>query len=171
MSNDVDPDGDLIQAALVETTAYGELVFNEDGSFSYTPNRDYFGPDSFTYTVSDGISISPVEVVILNVSNVPDSPVAIEDIYATDPGGSIIVEEQDGVLANDYDPDQSALEAVLVNGVTSGELVLNPNGAFFYRPADQNPGVVSFAYRASDGALSSSVTTVRIYLDQDQYLF
>ena len=166
LSNDVDPDGDLIQAALVETTAYGELVFNEDGSFSYTPNRDYFGPDSFTYTVSDGISISPVEVVILNVSNVPDSPVAIEDTYATDPGGSIIVDEQDGVLANDYDPDQSALEAVLVNGVTSGELVLNPNGAFFYRPPDQNPGLVSFAYRASDGALSSPVTTVRIYLDQ-----
>ena len=166
LSNDIDPDGDLIQAALVETTAHGELLFNEDGSFSYAPRRDYFGPDSFAYTVSDGISVSPAEIVILSVSNVPDAPAAVEDAYATDPGDSIIVDEQDGVLSNDYDPDQSALEAVLVTGVASGELVLSPNGAFFYRPADASPGLVSFTYRASDEALSSPVTTVRIYLDQ-----
>ena len=166
LSNDIDPDGDAIQATLVETTTRGELVLNEDGSFSYTPNRDYFGPDSFTYAVFDGTSLSSAVEVVLNVSNSPDAPVAIEDTYATDPGGLIIVDEQDGVLANDYDPDQSVLEAVLVSGVERGELILSANGAFFYRPADENPGLVSFSYRASDGALSSPVTTVRIYLDQ-----
>ncbi len=92
-------------AALDNTTVHGELTFNEDGSFTYLPDRNYFGPDSFTYTVSDGKSVSPVETVTLNVINAEDAPETISDVYALDPGGWITVDEQDGVLVNDFDPD------------------------------------------------------------------
>ena len=113
LANDLDPDGDSLQASLVETAAHGELVFNADGSFAYLPELNYFGPDSFSYTVTDGTSVSFVETVTLNVVNVPDAPETIDDTYATDPGTPIIVDEQDGLLANDYDPDQSPLNVVL----------------------------------------------------------
>ena len=166
LANDLDPDGDSLQASLVETAAHGELVFNADGSFAYLPELNYFGPDSFSYTVTDGISVSFVETVTLNVVNVPDAPEAIDDTYATDPGTPIIVDEQDGLLANDYDPDQSPLNVVLVDEVESGDLVLSSNGAFFYRPADATSGSVTFTYQASDGSLSSPVTTVTLYLDE-----
>ncbi|EKQ54262.1 MAG: hypothetical protein B655_0857, partial [Methanobacterium sp. Maddingley MBC34] len=32
---------------------HGTITFNSDGSYSYTPHNDYFGQDSFTYTISD----------------------------------------------------------------------------------------------------------------------
>jgi hypothetical protein len=40
---------------------------NPDGSFSYTPETDYTGPDSFTYTVNDGTVDSATATVTLNV--------------------------------------------------------------------------------------------------------
>src|SRR5437762_1024563 len=37
---------------------HGTLNLNPDGSFSYTPAKDYNGPDSFTYHASDGTQSS-----------------------------------------------------------------------------------------------------------------
>lgn len=53
-----DPDGDAITAQLVSGPSQGTLTLNADGSFTYTPNRHYVGPDSFTYTWSDGLNVS-----------------------------------------------------------------------------------------------------------------
>ncbi|NEU06716.1 hypothetical protein GZH53_00165, partial [Flavihumibacter sp. R14] len=52
--NDSDIDGDAITAIKVTDPANGTLVFNADGSFTYTPNANFNGTDSFTYKVSDG---------------------------------------------------------------------------------------------------------------------
>ena len=54
LANDTDPDGDTLKAALVDEVENGSLTLNPDGSFSYEPNANYNGPDSFTYKVSDG---------------------------------------------------------------------------------------------------------------------
>lgn len=52
LANDYDPDGDTITDAFLGTNpSNGDLVFNTDGSFIYTPNTDFNGTDSFTYTV------------------------------------------------------------------------------------------------------------------------
>ena len=166
LANDVDPDEEVMTATLVSSTSHGVLTFNGDGSFSYLPARNYFGPDSFTYTASDGKSVSPVESVTLNVINAEDIPETISDVYAIDPGGWIIIDEQDGVLANDFDPDGTTLVAELVDPATSGDLILSPEGSFFYRAADGSPGAVTFTYRANDGVLASPETTVTIHLDR-----
>ncbi|NEU06732.1 tandem-95 repeat protein, partial [Flavihumibacter sp. R14] len=49
MTNDSDIDGDAITAIKVTDPANGTLVFNADGSFTYTPNANFNGTDSFTY--------------------------------------------------------------------------------------------------------------------------
>ena len=61
LSNDTDPDGDALSAAVVSGPSWGDLTLNEDGSFSYTPDPNYISGDpvgpfgeSFTYKVSDG---------------------------------------------------------------------------------------------------------------------
>jgi len=42
------------------------LDLNPDGSFTYTPDADFFGNDTFTYEANDGIddSIDPATVTI-----------------------------------------------------------------------------------------------------------
>ena len=84
LANDVDPDAASLTAALVNTTAHGNLNFNADGSFSYAPNPGYAGPDGFTYTATDGINSSNVATVSINVVNIP--PTAGNDSYSITAG-------------------------------------------------------------------------------------
>src|SRR5262249_23146950 len=54
LANDHDVDSPTLHAVLVQGPAHGELSLNADGSFTYTPNADYNGADSFTYKANDG---------------------------------------------------------------------------------------------------------------------
>ena len=57
-------------ATLLRSPTQGTLVFNPDGSYSYTPTNGYLGPDSFTYQVCVPSATPPcsnVSTVTLNV--------------------------------------------------------------------------------------------------------
>lgn len=65
-----DSEGDTLSYEVSENTQNGILTLNTDGTFTYTPNADYFGSDSAKILVSDGtntvsitVSISIIEVV------------------------------------------------------------------------------------------------------------
>jgi hypothetical protein len=54
LANDFTVPGDLqLSVTDVSRAAHGTVTLT-DGVVRYTPDQDYFGPDSFTYTVSDG---------------------------------------------------------------------------------------------------------------------
>jgi hypothetical protein len=53
LANDTDPDGNSLTAVIQKTTSSGTLAFNVDGSFLYTPNREFSGKDTFTYRARD----------------------------------------------------------------------------------------------------------------------
>ena len=74
---DSDPDGTIIPSTVNATSQpqNGNLVNNLDGTFDYTPNPNFNGSDSFTYTVRDDSgTTSNAATVIVNVSAVNDSP-------------------------------------------------------------------------------------------------
>ena len=52
--NDQDAEGDALTAVVLTGPAHGTLIQNIDGSFTYTPNANYFGTDAFTHTTNDG---------------------------------------------------------------------------------------------------------------------
>jgi hypothetical protein len=57
--NDSDTNGDEFTATVTQEPQHGDLSLNsENGSFTYTPDPDYNGPDSFVYTLSDGVATS-----------------------------------------------------------------------------------------------------------------
>lgn len=62
-----DTDVDPITAVKVTDPAHGALVLNLDGSFTYTPNTNFVGNDSFTYQASDGILTSNIATVAIQV--------------------------------------------------------------------------------------------------------
>jgi|GEM_PF-5088654 len=77
LGNDADPDNDALTAAKLADPANGSLTLNQDGSFTYEPNRNYFGTDSFTYTVSDGQGGTDDATVSVEVSPVNNDELEI----------------------------------------------------------------------------------------------
>lgn len=75
LANDSDPDGNAITAVLATGPSHAaSFTLNPDGSFDYTPDPNYNGPDSFTYHANDGSLNSSNVTVTLSVTAVNDVP-------------------------------------------------------------------------------------------------
>jgi VCBS repeat-containing protein len=156
LANDTDPDGQPLTAVLQTGPTDGLLTLNSNGSFTYTPNADFSGTDSFTYRANDGSANSNLATVTINISEVNDPPAAVDDTYTTDEDIPLTIAAP-GVLANDNDPEGQPLTAVLQIGPTDGLLNLNGNGSFTYTPNDDFNGTDSFTYFANDGTSNSNL--------------
>ncbi|MGI9291943.1 MAG: Ig-like domain-containing protein, partial [Gammaproteobacteria bacterium] len=163
LGNDTDGDGDGLTAALVSGPVNGGLTLNPDGSFSYTPNVGYSGPDSFSYLANDGTDDSGPATVSLTINfvNTNTPPVANVDSYTLDQDTTLDVTAP-GVLGNDTDADFDDLTAALVSGPANGNLTLNPDGSFSYTPTPGFSGSDSFSYLAQDGSDDSGAATVSL---------
>ena len=74
--NDSDLDGDFLTFELVTTVSNGDLVFNQDGTFIYTPNSNFQSEDNFTYVVSDpegGTNTATVTITVIPVNDDPNT--------------------------------------------------------------------------------------------------
>ena len=60
------------RATLVSGPSHGTLTWNFHGGFTYTPDPDFFGTDSFTYKAHDVLDESNVATVTLTVTPVTD---------------------------------------------------------------------------------------------------
>ncbi|MEJ7645682.1 MAG: Ig-like domain-containing protein [Chryseolinea sp.] len=164
LDNDSDPEGTPLQV-LPETkaTANGQVVILADGSYTYTPNNNYNGSDTFTYQVCDSYSPAGCAIGTENITITPvqDAPVANPDNYTTSEDTKLIV-ACDCILTNDVDVDGETLTPVLVKTVTHGTLVLNPDGSFTYTPDPDFFGTDTFTYTATDGIDVTSETLVTI---------
>jgi len=73
LANDYDGDGDAVTALLVSNVSNGSLDLHPDGSFTYVPNADYHGSDSFTYCAMDGAATGNLATVTITVSPTKDA--------------------------------------------------------------------------------------------------
>ncbi len=161
LTNDFDVDGDALSAVLVSDVANGTLVLSTNGSFTYLPNANFHGEDSFLYRAFDGALHSETTLVRILVIATNDAPIAVNDAYATAEDLAINVPAP-GVLPNDFDADGDPLTAQLVSGVTHGTLALNADGSFNYTPNANYHGLDSFTYQITDGFATSAVATVSL---------
>jgi len=137
---------------VVAQPANGKVVMDSaSGSFTYTPNTNFSGTDSFSYSATLGGESSGAAVT-LNVSFVNDNPVANPDAYANALGSTVSADAAHGVLGNDSDPDGDELTAVL----DSGSVTLNADGSFTNASGD-------FTYHVTDGnGGTSAVVTATV---------
>jgi len=165
LANDKDPEGSPLILELVSEPVHGVLTANADGSFQYEPELNFNGVDEFTYRISDGELTSDIATVTLEVTPVNDRPVAVNDRYSVEPGKSLFVPTDEGVLVNDDDPDAVALTVVLAGLPQHGTVALNADGSFLYQPQGDYVGMDEFNYQATDGELTSEVATVTITVE------
>ncbi len=156
--NDTFPDG-APTITVDNLPQHGTLtggIVNANGTFTYTPAANYFGPDSFTYHLTNAAGqTSPSVTVSLTVIAVADAPVAMDDSFQTLEDTPLAVNDS-GVLANDTNVDKDTLHAKLAKGPLHGSVVLNSDGTFTYTPSLNYNGSDSFTYYAVNTSLSSA---------------
>jgi hypothetical protein len=165
VANDTDVDNNPLEVVATGPASHGIVEVNFDGSVTYTPAANYSGPDSFLYTVSDGLLTSSALVTVdVRFGNIP--PVANNDFYGMDEDSTLIVAPASGILRNDTDVDHDRLAAILVTLPAHGVLALNSSGSFTYAPNPNYAGPDAFTYRASDGQATSDPAIVQIDVRQ-----
>lgn len=169
--NDGDIDGDALTAAVVTGPAHGTLSLNGDGSFTYTPDADYSGADSFVYAAGDETATAEATVA-LTVKQIVEAPppeeenqrpTAVNDVYNVESGTTLQVPSV-GVLVNDSDPEALPITASLFSGPLHGTMTLAEDGSFSYTPNAGYVGMDAFLYRVSDGELWSALAAVTIHV-------
>ncbi len=159
LANDTDADGDTLTAEKLSDPTNGTLIFNADGSFTYTPNANFFGTDTFTYRATDGTNASGVATVTITVNSVNDAPVANDDTLTIVQNTTRPV----NVLANDTDVDGDALSVDSVTEPANGTVAISGDRqAINYTP---NPGYLgqdSFEYRVCDNGAPPACDTATV---------
>lgn len=151
LTNDTDNAGenDSLSAVLVSDVSNGTLTLNSDGSFSYEPDDNFSGQDSFTYSANDTGTGSTATVTI-DVDSTNDVPTVAADAYNAIEDTQLDVLVGAGVLVNDTDLDGQTLTVTVQDDVTDGTLTLNADGSFTYLPDTDFVGVDSFTYIACE---------------------
>jgi len=159
LSNDSDIDGiDTLSVSAVGAAAHGSVAINANGTIQYTPNANYNGSDSFTYTLSDGKGGTDTATVSLTINPVNDTPAPAADARLINENTFVDI----NVRANDTDIDGDALTVSAVGSAANGTTAINPDGTVRYTPNADFFGVDSFSYTVSDGAGGSANATVTV---------
>ena len=151
-----DPEGAVLNYAVIAGPAHGTLSFNPSGSFVYTPNANYNGADSFTFTANDGQFDSGVGAQSLTIAAVNDAAV-ITGQHAgavTEAADLSTVSTVSGTLAA-TDIDSSTSFSVFAQGAF-GSVAITAAGAWIYTLDNTNPTVDGLS--AGDAPLPDTVT-------------
>jgi putative nucleotidyltransferase with HDIG domain len=177
LANDTDADAaDLLSITSYDASGAGKgaLTHNGAGFFTFAPQADYFGTQSFSYTISDGNGGVATGVATIVVTPVPDAPVAADDAYATTPN-TPLDRRQPGLRANDGDVDgeRVKVETTPVSAPSNGTVTLRQNGSFVYTPNTGFVGTDTFTYRVNDGTglTDDAVVTITVSLAPTTLLY
>ena len=158
VNNDRDPDGDTLSVVSNTNPSHGSVVMNADGTFTYTPDANFNGVDTFHYTISDGNGGTDTARVRLRVGAVNDEPEANNAAATTDEGDAVNI----NVLNNDTDVDGDSLSVTSIGSPSNGSAVVNANGTITYTPNNGFSGADSFTYTVSDGNGGTDTATVNV---------
>ncbi|MEL7037415.1 MAG: Ig-like domain-containing protein, partial [Cyanobacteria bacterium J06592_8] len=183
VANDTDPeDGTPTgQITIIDQPTNGTVEIDDKGTpndFSddeviYTPNPEFNGTDTFTYTVKDseGESSSPATVTV-DVESINDTPVANNDTATTSENTPLTVD----VRNNDTDVEDDVPTGVIniIDQPTNGTLEIDDKGnndpsddEFVYTPNEGFVGTETFTYTIEDSeGQPSSVATVTVTVNE-----
>jgi hypothetical protein len=156
LANDSDPDGDAVTVSAVNQGAHG-TVTKTATSVTYTPEKDWSGIDSFSYSITDGRGGTAAAAVVVTVEPVNDPPAARDDSASTEEASSVVI----AVLANDSDVDGDGLTVAATTQGSHGVAITDGN-TVTYSPAPGWSGTDAFTYSITDGRGGFAGGTVTI---------
>ncbi len=150
-----DEQQDTLSFAIANAPENGTLSASNNG-WTYQPNADFNGQDSFSYTANDGELTSEPAVVSITVEPVNDAPVAVDDAITEALNDSDLYSLP--VLNNDTDVDGDSLS--IVGAKASIGSVSIVDGTLSYQAFSGFSGEVQLSYVISDGNKGTDTANV-----------
>jgi Bacterial Ig domain/Bacterial cadherin-like domain/Fibronectin type III domain len=167
LAGDTDIDGDTLTVSGVTQGAKGVVaIVNGGTAVTYRPFSNLSGPDTFTYTVSDGHGGADTATVTMTIGGLNDPPDAVNDLgfHVAEGAGATPLD----VLANDDDPDDNDLTITSRTNGQHGTVTITGNGTgLTYQPAKLFSGTDRFTYVVDDGHGGMDGATVLVTVDKD----
>src|SRR5215213_9423144 len=164
LANDVEPDGDTLNVISVTQGANGTVSINPDKTVHYAPNLNFFGSDSFTYTIDDGHgqSTATVNVTVNAVNDAPTFTInsLSQTVQYSDPSTTVTVS------VSDVDDATVDLTLTILSSIPAG-LTVTPTGVGSFTISG-NPTVAAGVYpinlKVEDphGAVTNATVTITV---------
>lgn len=155
----VDANGDSLTFAKGTNPANGTVTIGSDGTWTYVPNTDFTGTDSFEVTVVDGKGGTSTSIVTINVVNPPNQAPVTDNYNVTTQQDTPLTGSVDGSDSNG-DPLTFAIET----NPKHGTVIVNTDGTWTYEPDPGYSGPDIFTVTVSDGkgGITTSTITVNV---------
>ncbi len=172
LPNDSDVDGELtVNSTPVAPPVNGTLTLNSDGTYTYTPDPNFNGADSFEYEVCDDGEPELCDIALVNitVNSVNDQPITIDDAISTVED----ISATGNLSTNDLnvDGDTHALSTIPVTQPTNGSVFILASGFYAYTPNLNFNGTDSFEYEVCDDGdpvlCNTAIVNITITPEQD----
>ena len=157
-----DPESDPLTFTIETPPGNGDIS-GAAPNFVYTPNPNFFGTDSFTFSASDDIGPGEPATVSITVIGVNDAPFAL----GTGAGVTELVVAQNvptEIILAGSDVDGDPLAYTITSGPTNGALS-GTAPDLIYTPDANFSGTDSFTFTVSDGEGASAPVTVTISVE------
>ena len=151
-----DPEGDVLRFSKSGDPLHGTVLVDQSGSYTYSPEPNYNGPDAFQVLINDGNGGKTTITVNVTVTPVNDLPVAVAlptTTYEDKPVNGV-------VTATDIEGD--ALTFTKVSDPTHGKVIVNIDGSYVYTPAADYFGPDSFDVLVNDGQGGTTKVTIKL---------
>ncbi len=179
LANDTEADGDVLTLTQINGAAFvvgnnitlpsgATLVITDaaTGTYTYTPNPNYYGPDQFTYQICDNGTPIKCDVATVYVVVQPRNPNPLPDINNTLMNTPV----SGNLLTNDSDPNGGTLvgnvNTTPVNGPSKGTIQINADGTYIYTPNFGAEGTDEVTYEVCNAAGLCERTTLTINIQK-----
>ncbi len=152
-----DVDGDSLTYSKGSDPTNGTVTVSADGTWTYTPNTDYSGSDSFTVTVTDEHGATTVSTVNVTVNAKPNTSPTVGNYNVTTEYNTPAT----GTVAG-TDVDGDTLSYTKGSNPTNGTVTVNTDGTWTYTPKAGFTGSDSFTVTVIDGRGGTAVSTVNV---------
>ena len=149
--------GDELNITTVTNPTNGIIVNNGDGTVTYTPNANFNGSDSFTYTVSDG-NFTDTATINITVNPVNDAPIARDLNVTMNEDTSIDINVT--TLFTDIDMDDNL--SIRIASLQNNGMIVFDGDIYTYTPREDYYGTDDFSVTATDS--NGATATAYIYI-------
>ncbi|MDW1518321.1 tandem-95 repeat protein [Vibrio sp. Vb5032] len=150
-----DIDSENLEAINLSTDDNATIQYNDDGSYTITPDENYNGDLDLTFDIIDNDGGSVQVGLDITVNPVNDLPQAQDQQFTVEEDGTLLFADADLLEgASDIDGDDLSIENVLYTGA-DGVLTDNGDGTYSFAPNENFNGDVQFTFDVSDGTGST----------------